>query len=95
MKKIIVVALVLLVAFSFGCSKKKEAAPATETQGATTQQADTIPAGAVVGTIDPVSGVEVDGATPYKFEYNGVIYVFATAENMEAFKADPAKYLTK
>ncbi|MCX5753689.1 MAG: YHS domain-containing protein [Candidatus Krumholzibacteria bacterium] len=32
--------------------------------------------------------------SPYSYEYNGVIYYFATAENMETFKADPAKYIT-
>jgi len=92
MRTILIVGLILLVAFSFGCSKKKEEAPKLETQ---TQQVDTVKAGTVFSTIDPVSGAEVDGATPNKYEYNGVVYLFSTAENMETFKADPGKYINK
>jgi YHS domain-containing protein len=45
---------------------------------------------------DVVSKEEIDVTTAqYSFEYNGVIYYFTTAENMEAFKADPEKYLKK
>lgn len=92
MRTILVVGLILLVAFSFGCSKKKAEAPKPETQAQTTQ-ADTVKPGTVMSTIDPVSGAEVDGATEFKYEYNGVVYLFSSAENMETFKADPAKYI--
>jgi len=95
MRTILVVGLILLVALSFGCSKKKAEAPKPETQAQTTQQADTVKAGTVMSTIDPVSGAEVDGATEFKYEYNGVVYLFSSAENMEAFKADPGKYINK
>jgi YHS domain-containing protein len=90
MRTIIILCLALLIALSFGCSKKKEEAPKTEAV-----QEEVSKAGAVSPTFDVVSKEEIDITTsPYSFEYNGVIYYFANAENMEAFKADPAKYLT-
>ena len=90
MRTIIILCLALLIALSFGCSKKKEEAPKTETA-----QEEMSKAGAVSPTFDVVSKEEIDITTsPYSFEYNGVIYYFANAENMEAFKADPAKYMT-
>jgi YHS domain-containing protein len=92
MRTILIVSLILLVALSFGCSKKKEQAPKPETQ-TQQMQADTVKAGTVMSTLDPITGQEVDGGTPYKYEYNGVLYLFSTAENMETFKADPTKYI--
>ncbi len=89
MRTIIILCLALVIALSFGCSKKKEEAPKTDAV-----QEETSNAGAIASTIDMVSKEEVDVATsPYSYEYNGVIYYFVTAENMEMFKADPAKYL--
>ena len=89
MRTILILCLVLFVAFSFGCSKKKEEAPKTETA----QQRDDL-AGKRAYTIDPVSNQDVDPATAqYSFEYNGVIYSFISEENMKAFKADPEKYI--
>jgi YHS domain-containing protein len=88
MRTILVICLALIIALSFGCSKKKEEAPKTETA---TQAAKP---GMVSPTYDVVSKEEVDVATsPYSYEYNGVLYFFTSAENMEAFKADPAKYI--
>jgi YHS domain-containing protein len=90
MRTIIILCLALLIALSFGCSKKKEEAPKTEPA-----QEEMSKAGATSPIFDVVSMEEVDIATsPYSYEYNGVIYYFASAENMEMFKADPAKYLT-
>jgi len=90
MRTILFICLALVIALSFGCSKKKEEAPKTEPV-----QEEMSKAGALSPTFDVVSKEEVDITTsPYSFEYNGVIYYFANAENMEMFKADPAKYLT-
>ncbi len=89
MRTILILCLVFFVAFSFGCSKKKEEAPKTESA----QQRDDL-AGKMAYAFDPVSNQEIDPATAqYSYEYNGVIYGFISAENMEAFKADPEKYI--
>jgi YHS domain-containing protein len=89
MRTIIILCLALVIALSFGCSKKKEEAPKPEAT-----QEEVSKAGAVSPTFDVVSKEEVDITTsPYSYEYNGVIYYFTTAENMETFKADPAKYI--
>ena len=90
MRTILFICLALVIALSFGCSKKKEEAPKTEPI-----QEEMSKAGAVSPTFDVVSKEEVDITTSaYSFEYNGVIYYFANGENMELFKADPEKYLT-
>jgi YHS domain-containing protein len=91
MRTIIVLCLVLMIALSFGCSKKKEEAPKTDA----TQTEAVQPGGEQAATtLDPVSKEVVDIATStYSFEFNGIMYHFSSAENMEAFKADPAKYL--
>ena len=94
MRTLLILSLVLLVAFSFGCSKKKEEAPKPTTEQ-TAAKPDTMKPGTVVSTMDPVSKVEVDPSSTFKYEYNGVVYVFQSVENMEAFKVDPTKYLTK
>jgi YHS domain-containing protein len=94
MRTLLIVSLVLLVAFSFGCSKKKEEAPKPATEQTAASQ-DTVKPGQIISTIDPVSKTEVDPSSTFKYEYNGVVYTFNTAENMEAFKVDPPKYLTK
>jgi YHS domain-containing protein len=44
---------------------------------------------------DPVSyftGQPRDGTKEFKLSYRGVIYYFSSAENMNTFKANPAKY---
>jgi len=94
MRTLLILSLVLLVAFSFGCSKKKEEAPKPMTEQMTPAP-DTVKSGQIVSTIDPVSKTEVDPNSQFKYEYNGVMYMFNTAENMEAFKVDPTKYLTR
>lgn len=88
-RTIIVLCLVLFVALSFGCSKKKEQAP--QTTPATERQEM---AGKISPSFDPVNKEEIDPTTtPYSYELDGVIYFFTSAENMETFKADPAKYI--
>jgi len=90
MRTILVLCLALVIALSFGCSKKKEEAPKPD---ATKKEA--AKAGAISPTFDPVSKEDIDVATsPYSFEYNGVLYYFSSAQNMETFKADPGKYIT-
>ncbi len=91
MRTLLILSLVLVVAFSFGCSKKKEEAPAPTTEQV---KPDTVKAGTIVSTIDPVSKTEADPNSKFTYEYNGVVYTFNSAENMEAFKVDPTKYLT-
>ena len=45
---------------------------------------------------DPVAyhtaGAPTQGSAEFKVEYDGAVWKFASAANMEAFKADPAKY---
>jgi YHS domain-containing protein len=93
MKTLLILCLVLFVAVSFGCSKKKEEAPKTETSQVPSRE--TI-AGKPVLLVDPVSKEEIEPATAqYYYEYNGAIYYFTSAANMEAFKANPEKYLAE
>jgi len=46
---------------------------------------------------DPVAyftdGHPTKGEAQYRFQWNGVTYQFASAENLQRFKADPEKYL--
>ncbi|MEO1318097.1 MAG: YHS domain-containing (seleno)protein [Pseudomonadota bacterium] len=37
-------------------------------------------------------GAPTKGSADYKFEHDGVVWKFASAENMAKFKADPAKF---
>jgi len=52
--------------------------------------------GVAVGGYDPVayfkSGKPVPGSTAHVTEHEGATWRFATAENLQAFKAEPAKY---
>lgn len=49
-----------------------------------------------IGGYDPVAyhtvGAPTKGVADYKYEHNGVVWKFSSAENKAAFKADPAKY---
>jgi len=95
MRTIFVLCLVLMIALSFGCSKKKEEAPKGDALNTEANQEVAGEGGQVAATFDPVSKEEIDIATsPYSFEFNGATYYFSSVENMEAFKADPAKYVT-
>lgn len=89
MRTIVVLCLVVMIALSFGCSKKKEAPQKPQTSSMERK------AHPKIGDVDPVSNVEATWDSPYAYEYNGVLYNFESAENMEAFKADPEKYLKK
>jgi YHS domain-containing protein len=46
---------------------------------------------------DPVAyftdGQPTEGISQYSFQWKGITYRFASAENMQRFKADPQKYL--
>jgi YHS domain-containing protein len=46
---------------------------------------------------DPVAyftnGQPTKGSAQYSFQWKGVTYLFASAENLQRFKADPEKYL--
>ena len=93
MRTIIVICLVLMIALSFGCSKKKEEAPKGDALKTEANEQVTADAPQTT-TMDPVSKEDVNMTTsPYSFEFNGMLYYFSSAENMEAFKADPTKYL--
>ena len=91
MKKILILCLIIAVAFSFGCSKKKAEAPKDTAAKSTSLKGD---APRKISLLDPVSRELVDlRESPYSYEYNGCLYPFANAQNMEAFKADPEKYI--
>lgn len=82
--------LAMLVALSFGCSKKKEPVK-TEKKSEVEEKA-----GKISPTFDPVSKEEIDITNaPYSYELDGVIYYFSSEKNMEAFKADPQKYVAE
>ena len=42
-----------------------------------------------------INGAPTQGTEQYSFVYKGVTYRFASAENLERFKADPEKYLPR
>jgi len=89
-RTIFVLLLALVVALSCGCSKKKETA---ETEG---MKQETSLAGKTTPLMDPVSKEELDVmSTPYSYELDNVVYFFTSAENMEAFKANPQKYIAE
>jgi YHS domain-containing protein len=52
--------------------------------------------GVILGGFDPVAyftaGKPVEGKSRYAHNWNGAVYRFASAENLEAFKADPERY---
>jgi YHS domain-containing protein len=94
MRTIIVLCLAVMVALSFGCSKKKSEAP--KPLKSETGQPKRFKSGRPISMLDPVSKEPVDAKTsPYTYEYNNVLYVFSSAQNMETFKVDPEKYLAE
>ena len=45
--------------------------------------------------LDPVDHKQIDPAViPFTYEFDGVVYYFASAENMEVFKADPLQWVS-
>jgi YHS domain-containing protein len=88
-RTIFVLLLALVVALSIGCSKKKEEAPQTEDTKMVTRH------GGMKGIgMDPVSKESIPPLTgKYSYELDGILYEFTSIENMEAFKADPQKYI--
>ena len=91
MRTILILCLAGTIALSFGCSKKKAEAPKDTAAKSTSLKGD---APRKISVLDPVSREVVDmRESPYSYEYNGTLYPFANAQNMEAFKADPEKYI--
>ena len=89
MKRVFLLILVALIAFSLGCSKKEEAAQSKSTQSARQT-------GLKASIVDPVSKKPVDIAkTPYVYTYKDVQYYFESEKNMKVFKANPEKYIGK
>ncbi len=89
MKRVLAAILVIMLAFTLGCSKNDK-----------DKRQENIPekarSGMKASLIDQVSKEPVDIAkTPYVYVYGDVEYYFKTKENMEAFKKDPEKYLNK
>jgi len=80
----LVVAVLAVLAFSAG-SSEPPVAPVNATDG--------------VGLkgYDPVAyfsnGQPTKGAGQYRFQWKGITYRFASAENLQRFKTDPQKYL--
>lgn len=76
--------LVTAVMFLFSCSN-----------GKTTSEIYA-PDGIAIRGYDPVAFFEesrpVEGETDYSYEWKGATWLFSSAENLEAFKADPEKY---
>ncbi|MEM6439077.1 MAG: YHS domain-containing (seleno)protein [Pseudomonadota bacterium] len=52
--------------------------------------------GIAINGYDPVAyhseGAPVKGSADFKFEHEGAVYKFSSAENLAAFEADPARY---
>ena len=51
------------------------------------------PTGKRTHATDPVCGMTVDAATALRYEYGGVTYLFCSDRCLDAFKADPARYV--
>ncbi len=89
MKRVLLLVLVGLIAFSLGCSKKEETTQSKSAQSARQT-------GLKASIVDPVSKKPVDIAkTPYVYTYKDIQYYFESEKNMEVFKADPEKYIGK
>ncbi len=81
--------MVILVAASFGCSKKQEEQPVQQTQ----TEVKKVRGGHL---LDPVDKTAVDLVnSKYSYVYKEIEYKFNSKENMEAFMADPEKYLKR
>jgi len=89
MKNLIVICLALALFAAAGCGNKpeKQETPATTETGAATR----------VSLVDPVdkSRIENFEEAKYSIVYEGVEYKFNSRDNYEAFKKDPAKYMSR
>lgn len=92
MKRLLVVSLVVMLVFSFACSKKEEkAGEAEKAAGEKVGREYTR-----VSLIDPVSREFVDyEKSTYSYVYNNTKFLFENKSNMEEFKKNPEKYLKK
>ena len=89
MKKLLVICLALALFASMGCGNK----PQTDKESTTNQAGTAIR----ISLTDPVDGSKIEDFEKSKFSYvhDRVEYRFNSKENYEAFKKDPAKYLSK
>jgi len=72
--------------------EKAEASGVKQAEALGVNETETSESGAV-NTVCPVMGNKIDKDTPYTVEYNGKIIGFCSAECMDAFQAEPEKYL--
>ncbi len=80
---------IMLAAAALGLGSVASAAPATPVWAGTTGDQ------AAVGGYDPVAyfkGAPAMGRDEHGFVYQGARFRFASAENLAAFQADPARY---
>ena len=88
MKRLLIVFMAVLIVASIGCGNKQEEQ---------TVETETEVQKAKVGyLLDPVDNTRVDlASSEYSYVYKETRYTFNSKENMEAFMADPEKYLKK
>ena len=89
MKKLLLICLALALFASMGCGNK----PETDESATTTQTG----AAVSVSLTDPVDGTRIENfeTAKHAFVYNGVEYRFNNKDNYEAFKKDPAEYISR
>jgi YHS domain-containing protein len=88
MKRFLTICLVIALFAAVGCGNKPQ----------TDDSKDKAAAGAAanVSLTDPVDGNRIEDFenAKYSYVYNGTEYRFNSKENYEAFKKEPAKYVT-
>ena len=110
MRKSLLLLIVIAVALSLGCGKKEEAQKEEVVAGEEAQKTekptslaktrssgrDTTFAEKRIVLIDAVTGEKfLQGELPYSFPYKGKTYSFKTLENLNLFKENPEKYISK
>lgn len=95
MKRILILSLTLLLAFSLGCGKESsEKGKETGDNAVTSGEKAQVKGGLRASLIDPVSKKPVDiNTSPYAYVYKETEYYFETEQNMKTFMKDPEKYL--
>jgi YHS domain-containing protein len=88
-KKLLVICLAIALFASIGCGNKPE-----EKKSATTTQSGAVDR---IALVDPVDKTKIENFEDAKYShvYNSVEYRFNSKENYEAFKKDPAKYVSR
>ncbi|MBN1164648.1 MAG: YHS domain-containing protein [Candidatus Krumholzibacteriota bacterium] len=88
MKRYLILFMVLCLVISVGCGKKEQPKKADAKQGVNRAEK--------MSLVDPVDGKLVDkGNVQWFYVYGDTEYNFNSKENMDAFIADPEKYLKK